>query len=283
MDNIMFSQVNQSKKKTQTQPPTFNNDNYLFNSVKNLFSPSNQSQNASNPILFEKSSSKSKTPSLYITQEQIQPDIMQSIQNPINNSFVQLNTKSPTKIISQNENTNLTNDTVKSLTPLLTLPNISNNVNNIDYSPNSMSYNSKSYSSSENGSFWKILIFVIFGLICITIYTNYYAIKQYLQKIYTDIITEQKINDSDTKTNTDTDTDDVVNKTELSQSINNSQFVTNEPSSENRNNTGKRAYCYVGEYEGIRHCAELGVNDICMSGDIFPNSEMCINPNLRNA
>ena len=61
----MFSQVNQSKKKTQTQPPTFNNDNYLFNSVKNLFSPSNQSQNASNPILFEKSSSKSKTPSLY--------------------------------------------------------------------------------------------------------------------------------------------------------------------------------------------------------------------------
>ena len=50
MDNIMFSQVNQSKKKTQTQPPTFNNDNYLFNSVKNLFSPSNQSQNASNPI-----------------------------------------------------------------------------------------------------------------------------------------------------------------------------------------------------------------------------------------
>ena len=281
MDNIMFSQVNQSKKKTQTQPPTFNNDNYLFNSVKNLFSPSNQSQNASNPILFEKSSSKSKTPSLYITQEQIQPDIMQSIQNPINNSFVQLNTKSPTKIISQNENTNITNDMVKSLTPLLTLPNISNNVNNIDYSPNSMSYNSKSYSSSENGSFWKILIFVIFGLICITIYTNYYAIKQYLQKIYTDIITEQKINDSDTKTNTNTD--DVVNKTELSQSINNSQFVTNEPSSENRNNTGKRAYCYVGEYEGIRHCAELGVNDICMSGDIFPNSEMCINPNLRNA
>jgi hypothetical protein len=37
----------------------------------------------------------------------------------------------------------------------------------------------------------------------------------------------------------------------------------------------------VGEDRGIRTCAEVGVNDECMSGDIFPSQELCINPNLR--
>jgi len=37
----------------------------------------------------------------------------------------------------------------------------------------------------------------------------------------------------------------------------------------------------VGEDRGFRTCAEVGVNDECMSGDIFPSQELCINPNLR--
>ena len=45
--------------------------------------------------------------------------------------------------------------------------------------------------------------------------------------------------------------------------------------------TGKSGWCYIGEEQGTRTCAELGVNDVCMSGDVFPNQAICMNPNLR--
>lgn len=45
--------------------------------------------------------------------------------------------------------------------------------------------------------------------------------------------------------------------------------------------TGKSGYCYIGEDRGFRNCIEVGENDKCMSGDIFPTREICINPNLR--
>jgi hypothetical protein len=44
---------------------------------------------------------------------------------------------------------------------------------------------------------------------------------------------------------------------------------------------GKSGWCFVGENKGVRHCAQVGVNDVCMSGDIFPTRDVCINPNLR--
>lgn len=45
--------------------------------------------------------------------------------------------------------------------------------------------------------------------------------------------------------------------------------------------TGKPGWCYIGEEQGIRTCAEIGVNDVCMSGEIFPSQDICMNPNLR--
>lgn len=45
--------------------------------------------------------------------------------------------------------------------------------------------------------------------------------------------------------------------------------------------SGKSGWCYIGEDQGIRACAEVGVNDMCMSGDIFPSQEICMNPRLR--
>ena len=44
---------------------------------------------------------------------------------------------------------------------------------------------------------------------------------------------------------------------------------------------GKSGWCYIGEDHGTRACSQVGVNDMCMSGDIFPSHEICINPNLR--
>lgn len=45
--------------------------------------------------------------------------------------------------------------------------------------------------------------------------------------------------------------------------------------------TGKSGWCYIGEEQNIRTCAEVGVNDVCMSGDVFPTQDVCMNPSLR--
>ena len=45
---------------------------------------------------------------------------------------------------------------------------------------------------------------------------------------------------------------------------------------------GKAGWCYIGEDSGYRTCAQVGVNDSCMSGEIFPSQEICINPSLRS-
>jgi hypothetical protein len=45
--------------------------------------------------------------------------------------------------------------------------------------------------------------------------------------------------------------------------------------------TGKSGWCYIGQDQGIRTCSEIGVNDTCMSGDVFPTQAVCMNPNLR--
>ena len=45
---------------------------------------------------------------------------------------------------------------------------------------------------------------------------------------------------------------------------------------------GKAGWCYIGEDRGFRSCAKVGENDMCMSGDIFPTQEICMNPNLRS-
>ena len=44
---------------------------------------------------------------------------------------------------------------------------------------------------------------------------------------------------------------------------------------------GKSGYCYVGTDRGYRSCVDVGSNDICMSGQVFPSREICIHPSLR--
>jgi hypothetical protein len=43
----------------------------------------------------------------------------------------------------------------------------------------------------------------------------------------------------------------------------------------------KSGYCYIGEDRGFRSCIQVNDSDTCMSGDIFPTQEICINPSLR--
>ena len=45
--------------------------------------------------------------------------------------------------------------------------------------------------------------------------------------------------------------------------------------------SSKGGWCYVGSYEGIRSCSRVGDSSKCMSGDIFPTQDVCVNPQLR--
>lgn len=44
----------------------------------------------------------------------------------------------------------------------------------------------------------------------------------------------------------------------------------------------KAGFCYIGEDRGFRSCISVGEGDTCMSGDIFPSMDRCINPSLRS-
>ena len=77
----------------------------------------------------------------------------------------------------------------------------------------------------------------------------------------------------------------------LSQSINaspttsssSSSYTPDESSSivQSSNMTNKSGWCYIGEEKGFRSCIGVGPSDKCMSGDIFPTQDVCMNPNLR--
>lgn len=59
-------------------------------------------------------------------------------------------------------------------------------------------------------------------------------------------------------------------------------YQANEASSSVHSSSGKAGWCFVGVDRGFRTCAEIGANDTCMSGEIFPSREICMNPNLRS-
>ena len=43
----------------------------------------------------------------------------------------------------------------------------------------------------------------------------------------------------------------------------------------------KSGWCYIGSEQGYRSCSQVGEADTCMSGNIFPTQDICVNPNLR--
>ena len=102
-------------------------------------------------------------------------------------------------------------------------------------------------------------------------------------------------NSSDSQTSLKTETvqstipqPDLMQNNTLNKALNTSQmkntntqdYEASEASS-SVNSVGQAGWCFIGEDKGYRTCSEIGVNDKCMSGDIFPSQEICINPSLR--
>ena len=83
---------------------------------------------------------------------------------------------------------------------------------------------------------------------------------------------------------------DIMANNTLNKSLNTAQgqqqqgsndYEADESSSNIQGGVPKAGWCYIGEDRGFRSCAKVGVNDTCMSGDIFPSHEICVNPSLR--
>lgn len=81
----------------------------------------------------------------------------------------------------------------------------------------------------------------------------------------------------DTSQSTQTALDNAVSKQKVSIP------EPDDSSSATQRNAGahKAGYCYIGEDRGFRSCMKVGEGDMCMSGDIFPSMDICVNPNLR--
>ena len=46
------------------------------------------------------------------------------------------------------------------------------------------------------------------------------------------------------------------------------------------NSSAKSQWCLVGEYNGTRGCISVSDQDKCLSGQVFPSQQQCLNPNL---
>lgn len=100
------------------------------------------------------------------------------------------------------------------------------------------------------------------------------------------------VDDTLPETKTRTQSQLNISQQKLNQRPNNNQKVkaSNEDdqvlSGSLSNNSSKASgvigYCYIGEDRGNRSCVPINEQSSCMSGEIFPSRDICINPNLRN-
>lgn len=74
-------------------------------------------------------------------------------------------------------------------------------------------------------------------------------------------------------------------KTDIDSTLNISPIHVGNPKTDSTSNpiqqpisATKTNWCLVGDYAGKRGCIEIGDQDKCMSNQVFPNQEMCLNP-----
>ena len=93
-------------------------------------------------------------------------------------------------------------------------------------------------------------------------------------------VLEKTLSGGYSKNNIDTSLDVALNKERKKPS--NEPMPDESGSSTQANKTAKKSgFCYIGEDRGFRSCVKVNEGDECMSGDIFPTRDICINHNLR--
>jgi len=117
------------------------------------------------------------------------------------------------------------------------------------------------------------------------------AINTVQQNVLSPVATSTGVSGKMTSSSLSNHQENVYNKQDeynvrdsLSKALDNAKQPNNVSPDDSRSSiqtTGKSGWCYIGEEQGTRTCAEIGVNDVCMSGNVFPNQAICMNPNLR--
>jgi len=75
---------------------------------------------------------------------------------------------------------------------------------------------------------------------------------------------------------------DPLDKVLASASAGGNDYEADDSTSKIQSGGGKSGWCYIGEDRGFRSCIEVGQSDTCMSENIYPNQDICVNPRLRN-
>ena len=78
----------------------------------------------------------------------------------------------------------------------------------------------------------------------------------------------------------DDNEDDTATNNQESSSI--SEDQSSDSAIQNRTSNQKSGWCYIGTDRKVRSCIQVDASNKCMSGDIFPSREICINPSLRS-
>ena len=192
--------------------------------------------------------------------------------------------------------------------------NISNSANTLPLQntlPNTMSETINNSSSNnsifQNSSFKIIMLLLILAFLGFNIFkylanttdivTNYFSptMIHFFKEI--GIITEGTIKNIVNTANTgikatSNETANIINETldapkNISKAINNKKVNHNPEPDKAGNKTqsskgnSKSGFCFIGEDRGFRSCVKVSENDTCLSEQIYPTRELCINPNLR--
>lgn len=198
--------------------------------------------------------------------------------------------------------------------------NLYNNINKMEPVTSKLNTSSKSLSAFDSfWNFFKItLILVIIGLLGINLYTFFMYKKDALsyyfgdffdvgqnieteeQEISEELLEEQKDKNSDEEgtvfskldiaaeneaKNINDNPDKLENVLKEKKEVDYSEDLEKKGGYKANNislNVNKKSgFCYLGEDRGVRTCVQVDDDDTCLSNQVFPTQEICVNPNLK--
>lgn len=151
--------------------------------------------------------------------------------------------------------------------------NIINSISS-ELHPETTMYNSNSSSSNSDSFSWFNTFFLFLGFLFIL----FIGFNIYLYFIETKDKTQQQAQEQP-----------LIKENGLEKTLNEPPLLTTNIPSYNSDeatsaiqSTGTKAgWCFIGEDRAFRTCAKVNETDQCMSGNIFPSKDICINPTLR--
>lgn len=122
-------------------------------------------------------------------------------------------------------------------------------------------------------------IVVVLAAVIIGLYTR----NMRIQRDEEDVDTQQNMGDklTDVKEEIEEDVRDVISKIERPFKKIAREVKADIADLSTIQRRSGRGYCYIGTDRGYRSCIYVGGNDKCMSEEIYPNRDICVNPKLR--